>query len=163
MGVPNCRTVTLTLISYMYPCWILLKNPARLTRRDIHNGSLLGYVLFYIVDGCAFFFPFHSLSKENICTSPEAAVFRRHYRELKAVIQSPEIVADELFARGSIDSGVKEKVHLHTNTTSQKCEILLHAIELKISVDPDEFHVLINVLQKEPATKEIADSLFRRK
>ena len=90
-------------------------------------------------------------------------MFRKHYNDLKAAIQSPETVADELFARGSIDSAVKEKVHLHTNTTSQKCEILLHAIELTINVDPDKFHVLISVLHKEPATKEIADSLFRRK
>ena len=56
-------------------------------------------------------------------TSPEAAVFKRHYTELKAAIQSPEIVVDELFARGSIDSGVlKEKVYLHTRTTSENCE-----------------------------------------
>ena len=99
----------------------------------------------------------------TIWTSPEAAVFRRHYTDLKAAIQSPEIVADELFARGSIDSGIKEKVHHHTRTTSESCEILLHAIGQKIYVDPGEFHVLISVLQKEPATKEFADRLLRRK
>lgn len=60
-------------------------------------------------------------------TSPEAAVFRRHYTELKAAIQSPEIVADELFARGSIDLDV----HLHTHLTSENCEILLHAKDFR--------------------------------
>ena len=82
---------------------------------------------------------------------------------MKAAIQSPEIVADELFARGSIDSGIKEKVHLQTCTTSENCEILLHAIGQKIIVDPNQFHELISVLQKEPATKEFADRLFRCK
>ena len=86
-------------------------------------------------------------------------MFRRHYTELKAAIQSPEIVADELFARGSIDFGIKEKVHLHTCTTSENCEILLRAIWQKIVVDPNQFHELITVLQKEPATKKFADRL----
>ena len=96
-------------------------------------------------------------------TSPEATVFRCCYTKLKAAIQSPEIVADELFARGSIDFGIKQKVHLHTRTTSENCEILLHAIGQKIFEEPTEFHVLISVLQKEPATKTIADRLVRRK
>ena len=104
--------------------------------------------------------PFFSAT---VWTSPEAAVFRRHYTELKAAIQSPEIVADELFARGSIDSGIKEKVHLHTRTTSENCEVLLHAIGQKINVDPNEFHELITVLQKEPVTKEVADRLLKCK
>ena len=82
---------------------------------------------------------------------------------MKAAIQSPEIVADELFARGSIDSGIKEKVHLQTRTTSENCEILLHAIGQKIIVDPNQFHELITVLQKDPATKEFADRLLRCK
>ena len=60
-----------------------------------------------------------------------------------ALIQSPEIVADELFARGSIDSGIKEKVHLHTHTTSENYEILFHAIGQKFFVDPSQFYVLI--------------------
>ena len=90
-------------------------------------------------------------------------MFRRHYTELKAAIQSPEMVADELFARGSIDSGIKEKVHLHTRTTSENCEILLHAIGQKITVDPNQFHELITVLQKEPATKKFADRLLKCK
>ena len=90
-------------------------------------------------------------------------MFRRHYTELKAAIQSPEIVADELFARGSIDAGIKEKVHLQTLPMSEKCEILLGAIGRNISVDPGEFHVLISVLQKEPATKKFADRLHNCK
>ena len=96
-------------------------------------------------------------------TSPEAAVFRRHYTELKSAIQSPEIVADELFARGSIDSGIKEKVHLHTRTTSENCEILLDAIGKKITVDPNEFYILIGVLQKESATEKVANRLLKCK
>ena len=104
--------------------------------------------------------PFFSAT---VWTSPEAAVFRRHYTELKAAIQSPELVADELFARGSIDSRIKEKVHLHTRTTSENCEILLHAIGQKIIVDPSEFHQLITVLQKQPATKTFADRLLKCK
>ena len=104
--------------------------------------------------------PFFSAT---IWTSTEAAVFRRHYTELKAAIQSPEIVADELFARGSIDFGIKEKVHLHTCTTSENCEILLHAIWQKIIVDPNQFRELITVLQKEPATKKLADRLLKCK
>ena len=99
----------------------------------------------------------------TIWTSPEAAVFRRHYSELKAAIQSPEIVADELFARGSIDFTIKEMVHHHTRTTTENCEILLHAIGQKIFADPSELHVLITVLQKEPATKNFADTLLRCK
>ena len=96
--------------------------------------------------------------------SPEAAVFRSQYTKLKAAIQSPEVVVDELFAKGSIEFGVKEKVHLHTHTTSEKCEILLCAVRQKIIVDPfNEFHVFISILQKEPATKNIADRLLRRK
>ena len=96
-------------------------------------------------------------------TSPEAVVFRSYYAELKAAIQSPEIVADELFARGSIDFAIKEKVYLHTHTTSEKCEILLRSIGQKIFIDPREFRVLISVLQKEPATKEFADRLLKCK
>ena len=90
-------------------------------------------------------------------------MFRSQYTKLKAAIQSPEVVVDELFAKGSIEFGVKEKVHLHTRTTSEKCEILLCAVRQKIIVDPNEFHVFISILQKEPATKNIADRLLRRK
>lgn len=82
---------------------------------------------------------------------------------MKAAIQSPEVVADELFAKGSIEFGIKEKVHLHTLTTSEKSEILLGAVWHKIIVDPNEFHVFISILQKEPTTKNIADRLLRRK
>ena len=115
----------------------------------------------YIVRAyCVPFFCLHSLLN---WISPEAAVFRSQYTKLKAAIQSPEVVVDELFAKGSIEFGVKEKVHLHTHTTSEKCEILLCAVRQKIIVDPNEFHVFISILQKEPATKNIADRLLRRK
>ena len=105
-------------------------------------------------------FPFFSAT---VWTSPEAAVFRSQYTELKAAIQSPEIVADELFAKGSIEFGIKEKVHLQTRTTIENCEILLHAIGQKINANPNEFHELITVLQKEPVTKEVADRLLKCK
>ena len=72
-------------------------------------------------------------------------------------------MADELFAKGSIDSGIKEKVHLHTCTPSERCEVLLHAIGQKIIVDSNEFHVLITVLQKELTTKKVADRLLKCK
>ena len=58
--------------------------------------------------------------------SPEAAVFRSQYTKLKAAIQSPEVVVDELFAKGSIEFGIKDnitsKMHYSKGVAVETCQ-----------------------------------------
>jgi len=86
-------------------------------------------------------------------------VFQHNYAHLRDTIQAPEDVANHLFTRKKIDSHARDKVQLHTLTTSEKCEELLKAIELRISADPKVFYEFTDVLSEEPTTEKLAYKL----
>ena len=95
--------------------------------------------------------------------SPEASTFQRYYRSLELAIQNPETLANILFAKQIIHCHVKDQIQVPTQTHSQKCNLLLNAVERTIIADPQKFHVLAEVLQEEHPTGYIAQQLLKSK
>ena len=96
------------------------------------------------------------------CTQ-EALAFQHYYCSLQLAIQNPEALANILFAKRIIHSRVKEQIQVLTHTHSQKCDLLLNAVERQLVADPAKFYVLADVLQEEHPTKCIARQLLRSK
>lgn len=85
----------------------------------------------------------------RIWCSPEYAAFRECYADILTAIQSPEHLANELFAKNVIDNEVKDQVHLDPQTRMKKGHILLDAVEQAIRADPTCFHVFTEALHQE--------------
>ena len=75
------------------------------------------------------------------CTQ-EALAFQHYYSSLQLAIQNPEALANILFAKKIIHSRVKEQIQVLTHTHSQKCDLLLNAVERQLVADPAKFYVL---------------------
>jgi len=75
-------------------------------------------------------------------------------------IQSPETLANKLFSRRVIDTCVKEKVHLPTLTTHEKCQILLNAVERQIKYRHERFYKFVHALQDEPTMEDLSRQLI---
>jgi len=75
-------------------------------------------------------------------------------------IQSPETLANKLFSRRVIDTCVKEKVHLPTLTTHEKCHILLNAVERQIKYRHERFYKFVHALQDEPTMEDLSCQLI---
>ena len=99
---------------------------------------------------------------EEHCTQ-EALAFQHYYCSLQLAIQNPEDLANILFAKRIIHGRVKEQIQVATHTHSQKCDLLLNAVERQLVADPAKFYVLADVLQEEHPTKCIAQQLLRSK
>ena len=78
---------------------------------------------------------------EEHCTR-EALAFQRYYYSLQLAIQNPEVLANVLFAKRIIHSRVKKQIQVATHTHSQKCDLLLSAVERQLVADPAKFYVL---------------------
>lgn len=61
--------------------------------------------------------------------STELLVFRRHYSELQCAIQSPEVSAGILYAKGIIDANVRDRAQLTCITRVESNQVLLNAVE----------------------------------
>ena len=89
--------------------------------------------------------------------------FQHYYYSLQLAIQNPEVLANVLFAKRIIHSRVKEQIQVATHTHSQKCDLLLNAVNQQLVADPAKFYVLTDVLQEEHPTKCITQQLRRSK
>ena len=85
----------------------------------------------------------------RIRCSPEYAAFQECYPDILTAIQSPEHLANVLFAKNVIDNEVKAQVHLDPQTIMKKGRILLDAVEQAIRADPESFHVFTKALYQE--------------
>ena len=96
-------------------------------------------------------------SNEN---SPEANAFRDQFPELVPGIQSPETLADHLFAKKVIAMEVLEAVGRETLTTQQKTRKLLQCVYNSIVfIDPKHFWVFVEILQQEAYAQQLAKNL----
>ena len=97
----------------------------------------------------------------RIRCSPEYAAFQECYPDILTAIQSPEHLANVLFAKNVIDNEVKAQVHLDPQTIMKKGSILLDAVEQAIRADPDSFHVHVYKGTIPREYKWSADSLLK--
>ena len=95
--------------------------------------------------------------------TPEVLTFQHFYCSIQLAIQDPEALANSLFAKKIIHSRVKEQIQVPTQTLSQKCDLLLNAVERQLVADPTKFHVLVEVFLEEHPTKCIAQKLLKSK
>lgn len=88
----------------------------------------------------------------NSKRSTELLVFRKHYSELQCAIQSPEVSAGILYAKGIIDENVRDRAQLTCITRVESNQILLNAVEQAIKTHHQHFHQFLNILAVEPTT-----------
>ena len=79
-------------------------------------------------------------------------MFRRHYSELQCAIQSPEVSASILYAKGIIDANVRDRAQLTCITRVESNQILLNAVEQAIKTHHQHFHQFLDILAEEPTT-----------
>ena len=94
--------------------------------------------------------------------SVELFAFRRHYSDLVGSIQDPEDLSVFLYTKNIISPGVRDEVQESRGLTKRrKCEVLINAVEAKITSHPQAFHAFINVLRSMPYIAALADTMAR--
>ena len=85
----------------------------------------------------------------------ESKVFIKHYSELQNGLQSPSLIAGELYSMNIIDQNVRDAVQMTTSPVHERNAILLNAIERAISSDPQCFHQFMDILDDDPTTRPL--------
>lgn len=97
-----------------------------------------------------------------VSVSVELFAFRRHYSDLVGSIQDPEDLSVFLYTKNIISPGVRDEVQESRGLTKRrKCEVLINAVEAKITSHPQAFHAFINVLRSMPYIAALADTMAR--
>ena len=89
------------------------------------------------------------------CLYIESMVFRKHYSDLQASVQTPSELASILYSKGIISRHVRNKAQLLSLTVDEKNHALFNAVEQAIFSDPQCFHQLMDIFADEPATKPL--------
>ena len=87
-------------------------------------------------------------------------MFKKHYATLQVGLQSPDVLAGNLYARGIIDEDVRDGVQSPFITPIKKSQILINAIEKAIKTEPQHFHEFLNILAIEPTTEPLHKRLL---
>ena len=69
-------------------------------------------------------------------------------------------VTGELYAKGIISNETRSKASNAMHIETKRTEVLLHAVETKIRVEPSAFKILVQILESEPYTNKQADALI---
>ena len=76
----------------------------------------------------------------------------KHYSDLVCTIQDPAGLACSLYSRGIICQSVRDEVQQRGDlTTKKKNEVLINAVEARVTTDPSTFQVFMEVLKEEPS------------
>lgn len=98
------------------------------------------------------------------CASAESLALQEVYQDLvTATMYSPHPLALALYSEGVISSSDREKVFLQTLTPEEKANALLHAVEAKVKVNPNQFMTFVSTLRKHEDLSVIADRLIEAK
>ena len=87
--------------------------------------------------------------------NPAYEAFRKHSADLLTVIQDPEVLACELYAKNIISTAVRDAAAYVMHERGVRTLNLLIAVESQIKVDPGMFDVFLSVLAKRPAMSDL--------
>ena len=71
----------------------------------------------------------------------------------------PESLLPALYSRGLLTSDEKKKAMNQSLTSRQKLQEIFEALEQRVLINPEHFKTLLQILQNESATKEVAESM----
>ena len=87
--------------------------------------------------------------------NPAHEAFRKHFADLRTVIQDPEDLACNLYSEDIITADERKAACYHMQDTSVRTSNLLSAVESRIAVNPRTFDVFLSTLAKEPSMSDI--------
>ena len=90
----------------------------------------------------------------------ESIVFRKHYSKLQNGLQSPSLIAGELYSKNIIDQNVRDAGQMITSTVLAAITVLLNAVERAISKNPQCFHQFMDILDEDPTTQPLRMKLM---
>ena len=88
-----------------------------------------------------------------------AEAFRKCSADLLIGIQNPELLAWQLYSDEVVSETVADEVSVVGLSAVQRKTRLLSAVRDQITVDPNKFQNLLQVLRKQPPLKDVADKL----
>ena len=94
---------------------------------------------------------------ENV--NPAYETFRKHSADLLTVIQDPEVLAWELYAKNIISTAVRDAAAYVMHERGVRTSNLLIAVESQIKVDPGMFDVFLSVLAKRAAMSDLCERM----
>ena len=87
--------------------------------------------------------------------NPACEAFRKHFADLRIVIQDPGVLAGELYSEDIITADERKAACYQYHDGSMRTSNLLSAVESKIEVDPGKFDVFLSVLAKQPSMSDL--------
>ena len=91
--------------------------------------------------------------------NPAYGAFRKHSADLLTVIQDPEVLAWELYAKNIISPAVRDAAVFVMHEKGARTSNLLIAVESQIKVDPGTFDVFLSVLAKRPSMSDLCGKM----
>ena len=96
-------------------------------------------------------------ARENL--NPPDRTIRKYFNDLLTVIQDPEVLAWELYAKNIISSAVRDAAANYMHEREVRASNLLMAVESRIKVDPGVFDVFLSVLAQRPAMRVLCGKM----
>ena len=82
-----------------------------------------------------------------------------NYKLTIALSTEPLTIASELLAKNLIPVGIMDEMHLFTFTDRQKASKLVTAVRNAVELNPENYKVFVDVLEKEPWCRDIVTIL----
>ena len=89
----------------------------------------------------------------------EARAFAECSAVLFEVIDNPESLAWNLYAKGLVSLEIRSKATQHTSTREERVTVLLSAVERQIRTHPKRFNDLLEVLSVDKSTTQVKEKL----
>ena len=98
--------------------------------------------------------PVVRLKSRDISTSVASRALRKSYKLFKDSVDPDSLVA-VLYSNMLLTPDERERATQTTETANQRLQVILMALERRISADPNVFHTLLTVLMAEPALEAV--------
>ena len=100
--------------------------------------------------------------KSSTTNSTNKAELRALQRSNKVFIDGacPDSLLAALYSRGLLTFNEKEKAMKQSLTDGEKLQEIFKALKRRVSIKPEHFKTLLQILQDEPATEEVAESMI---
>ena len=98
--------------------------------------------------------PVVRLKSRDISTSVASRALRKSYKLFKDSVDPDSLVA-VLYSNMLLTPDERERATQKTETANQRLQVILMALERRISADPNVFHTLLTALMAEPALEAV--------
>ena len=88
--------------------------------------------------------------------SPEEQVIQNHHNDLQEAIINPLTVASKLLQEGVVGRALVSEVSTQGRSQLQNSTAIITAVTASIHSNPDQFQVLVSVLEDSPESAKLA-------